>query len=700
MIAARPRRPWDLTPPAERDYFDVLGEGLVVHRSAAGNRAGASGRPPAVDAWIHIGPDSSVRAFTGKADVGQGTRTALSLAVAEEIRVSLARVELVMADTDLCPWDIGTFGSRSMPDALPALRAVSAGARSALLGQAAAAGLGPPSSLEARDGEVRAGGASSGTPYGTLVRGLREVVTVDPSVPLTTGAQWQRMGHPAVDPHAEEVVTGRRTFVSDLRRPGMLHGAVLRPPRYGATPARVELPSVRPGTTSRVLRDGDFVGAVGPSPREARAALSEVSVEWHETAQPDEAESAAVRLEATYRTAYLAHAPLETRAAVAEWDGPRLTVWVGTQTPFRAREYVAGRLGLPLENVRVIVPYTGSGFGGKHGGDVALAAARLSRASGAPVALSYSREEEFRYGYFRPMAIIDLKVALEKDGRIASWAFHNFNAGAAGILPPYRVPHHRVDNELSETPVPQGAYRSLAASTNNFARECAIDELGGRAGLDPLEVREKNLEDNRLLTVLHRATELADWTRWERRPGRGHGMAIGLEKGGRVATVAEVTVSDDRVVKVDRLVTAYEAGAIVHPENLRSQVEGAAVMALGGALFESVHFRAGRVLNPRLSQYRVPRFGDLPRIEVVLVDRKDLPSEGGGETPMIAVAPAIANAIFDACGVRLRSLPLLREGRVPLPGAMADPAAPGPIAGSSDLRRQSARETRARAATP
>ena len=697
MTLARPRRPWDRTPAGEREYFDLLGEGLVVllpPRQPSDSNAGGWS-PPTGGAWIHLGSDGKVRAFTGKVEVGQGTRTALALVVAEELRVSLRQVDLVMGDTDLCPWDMGTFGSRSMADAAPALRSVAAGAREALLDRAAARRTAERERLEAMEGTVRVRGETQGVPYGELVRNLRELVTVGPAVPVTPPQAWQQAGRPAVDPNAEEVVTGRRTYTSDVRRPGMLYGAVLHAPLYGARLSRVDLSSVEKRAGVHLVHDGEFVGVAASSPREAHAALGEVRAEWEATPQPGEPEieqylrthpstwddwdtdenrtgdpeaalaAAAVTVEQTYRTAYIAHSPLETRSAVAEWEGSRLTVWVGTQTPFRAREHVAQALEIPLEDVRVIAPYTGSGFGGKHGGDVALAAARLARAAGRPVALDFSREEEFRYGYARPSAFIDVKVGAEKDGRLTAWVFHNVNAGAAALLSPYPVPNQKVDNELSASPIPQGSYRALAAPANNFARESAIDEVAARLGIDPLLVRERNLEDARLLEVLHRAADKVGWAGRTRQPGRGYGLAVGLEKGGRVATIAEVTVASDRSLRVDRLVLAYECGAIVHPENLRSQIEGAAVMALGGALFEAVHFEGGRILNPRFSMYRVPRFSDLPRVEVLMVDRKDLPSAGAGETPMIAVAPALANAIFDATGIRLRSLPLLSEGKVP-----------------------------------
>ena len=696
----RPSRPWDRTAVTEREYFEILGPGLVAvlpPRKPGGDDS-QGWRPPTGGAWVHVGTDGSVWAFTGKAEVGQGTRTALALVVSEELRVPLDRVELMMGDTDLCPWDMGTFGSRSMPDAAPALGAAAAGAREVLIGIAAERTGKGRSDLGASDGEVRVLDGSQRFPYEELVQDRNRVEMIGPEIPLTPASHWLRAGRGAVDRGATDVVTGRRVYTSDLQRPGMLHGVLLHPPNYGASLAEADLTPARrlPGVT--VLREGDLIAAAAASRSDAMAALAELRPTWRERPQPPEGEieaylrshpdeqdawdkeertlgdvdaafsAAPVRIEATYRTAYIAHVPLETHCAVAEWEGSRLTIWVGTQTPFRVRDGVAKALKIATEDVRVVVPPTGSGFGGKHGGDIAIAAARLSRAAGHPVRVAFTREEEFRYAYFRPMAIIDLRVGADRDGRLLSWAFHNVNAGAAALLPPYRIPTQKVDNVLSNSPLPQGSLRSLAAATNNFARESALDELAHLVGIDPLVLRERNLDDERLGAVLHRAAERAGWSGRTRHSGKGFGLAVGSEKNSRVATIVEVSVDTRRRLHVDRLVTAVEAGAIVNPDNLRSQVEGASMMGLGGALFEAIHFDAGVVRNARLSQYRVPRFSDLPVIEVELVDRPDIPSAGAGETPMISVAPAVANAIFDATGTRLRELPLVPHGTVPASG--------------------------------
>ena len=385
----------------------------------------------------------------------------------------------------------------------------------------------------------------------------------------------------------------------------------------------------------------------------------------HEVGDLDAALAAApVKLAATYTTAYIAHVPLETHVALAEWDGDRLTVWSGTQQPFGVRRELAEALGVPEAQVRVIVPDTGGGFGGKHGGEVAAEAARLSRATGRPVKVRWSREEEFTQGYLRPAAVIDVRSGARRDGAITAWELRNTNAGAFGVVGPYEIANQRLDYQPADSPLPQGSYRALAATANHFARESHMDELAHALGIDPLALRLRHLRDERLAAVFHAAAERMDWARRPREPGLGLGIAGGVEKGARVATCVAVRVGDDRRLEILRIVTAFECGAIVNPDGLTNQVEGATVMGLGAALFEAIHFEAG-IQNASLSDYRVPRLSDVPPIEVVLLDRRDLPSAGGGETPIIAIAPALANAIFAATGVRLRSLPLVPDGAIP-----------------------------------
>jgi isoquinoline 1-oxidoreductase len=348
---------------------------------------------------------------------------------------------------------------------------------------------------------------------------------------------------------------------------------------------------------------------------------------------------------------------------VAELADGKLTVWTGTQMPFRVRGEVANALGLSQDRVRVIVPDTGSGYGGKHSGEAAVEAARLAKAAGKPVKLVWTREEEFTWAYFRPAGLIEVTAGATKDGKLTAWEFHNYNSGGSAIATPYSVPNQRVEAHGSDSPLRQGSYRALASTANVFARESSMDELAHALKLDPLAFRLKNLRDERLRAVLQAAAERFEWGQRTVADGHGVGLACGTEKGSYVATCAEVAV--DRAtgqLAVVRVVEAFECGAVVNPDNLRNQIEGAVIQGLGGALFEAIAFDRGRILNPRFSRYRVPRFSDVPAIEAVLLDRPDLPSAGAGETPIVGIAPAVGNAIAAATGVRLRAMPLAPNG--------------------------------------
>jgi isoquinoline 1-oxidoreductase len=308
------------------------------------------------------------------------------------------------------------------------------------------------------------------------------------------------------------------------------------------------------------------------------------------------------------------------------------------------------------------MPDTGSGYGGKHTGETAIEAARLARAAKRPVKLVWTREEEFTWAYFRPAGVIDVTSGVRSDGIITAWEFHNYNSGSAGIRTFYEVPNQRIVFHAANSPLRQGSYRALAATANHFARESHMDEIAHTLKIDPLDFRLKNLKNERLRAVFEAAAKQFGWGK-NKSAGQGFGMGGGYEKLGNIATFAEVNVDrKSGEVKVIRVVSAFECGAIVNPDNLRNQIEGSNIQGLGGALFEAIEFENGKILNGRMSEYRVPRFSDVPILETVLLDRKDLPSAGAGECPMVGLAPAIANAIFDATGQRLRSLPLVPEG--------------------------------------
>jgi len=465
----------------------------------------------------------------------------------------------------------------------------------------------------------------------------------------------------------------------------MLYGKVLRAPAYGAKLTSVNLAAAKAMNVT-VVQEGSFIGVVAPNNFRAKAALATISggAKW-ETAPPqpsskdlfdhlrknveggvprnpfaDEvAKGKAVRR--TYRVPYIQHAPLEPRAAVAEWSNGRLTVWTGSQNPFGIRNELARTFHLPEDHVRVVIPDFGGAFGGKHTGEYAVEAAHLARAANKPVSLRWTREEEFTWAYFRPAAVIDAEASLNAQGKIATWHFININSGPNAVETPYAVAKTDCRYLPSKPPLRHGSYRGLAATANNFAREVFMDELAAAAGADPLEFRLGHLENPRLRAVLEKAATEFHWQERAKTkaPDVGIGMACGTEKGSFVAACVEVELDRaQKRLKVRHVCEAFECGAIVNPANLRAQVEGAIIMGLGAALREEVQFEDGKILNASFGRYRVPRFEDVPELDIHLINRLDLASAGAGETPIIVIAPAIANALFRATGKSVHAMPV------------------------------------------
>ena len=682
-----------------RKFFKLSGGGLIVafvlhDLISLGNKGTSSpdeSQPNSVDAWIHIGEDGAVNVFTGKVEVGQNIRTSLSQIVAEELMVPLSSITMVMGDTDLVPYDAGTFGSRSTPQMGTQLRKAAATAREALKELAAKKWDTPPTSLHAENGMILNAATKEKINFGALTKGKQLLMKIADNVPVIAAKDWKVAGKSAPKVDEKDFISGRHQYVSDMKLAGMLYGKVLRPPSYGAKLIEAGLAKAQriPGVI--VVKDGDFVGVAAPDSRTAASALLAIDAKWEErTDHPsnanifeylvqnasqekdatngditgdveEELSGAAFKYSNTYNINYIAHVPLEPRAAIAEWANGKLTVWTGTQRPFGVQQELAETFRLNKEKVRVIMPDTGSGYGGKHSGEAAIEAARLAQEAKAPVKVVWTREEEFTWAYFRPGGVIQVDAGVNKDGTIAAWKFTNYNSGGAGLDTQYKATSKQVAHVPSNTPLKQGSYRGLAATANVFARECSMTDLARLIGMNPLDFRIKNLDDGRFIAVLQAAAKAFGWDT-PKTAGHGYGIAGGFEKGGHVGTCAEVMVNSDKEVKVLRVTQAFEVGAIVNPHHLENQAVGSIIMGLGGALFEAVQFADGKILNAGLSSYRVPRFSDVPKIEVILLDRKDLPSAGAGEAAIVGVAPAIRNAILDAAGTVLNTLPMLPNG--------------------------------------
>jgi nicotinate dehydrogenase subunit B len=691
-----------------RGFLKTVGGGVLVCLAAKMLPAQESGRggfqghelPQDIAAWLHIAQDGAVTVYTGKVEMGQNIRTSLTQQVAEELRVPVGSIRMTMGDTELTPWDAGTFGSRTTPTMAPQLRKMAMATRAVLVEMAAQKWKAQPASLVAADGKVTNPQTKQSFTYGELTQGHNMVKVVGADSALTPATEWKIAGQPAPKVDGREFVTGRHQYTSDMQVDGMMHGKVLRPAGFNAKLTSLDTSGAEKTAGVKVVHDGDFVGVVAAEAWTAERAVEAIKAQWSVPPQPSNAnlfeylrgnqgkaggdttpergfhheagsvaealKTADFKVEQTYTVQYIAHAPLETRAALAEWKSDKLTVWTGTQRPFAVRDELAEAFRISPNNVRVLVPDTGSAYGGKHAGDAAVEAARLAKAAGKPVKLTWTREEEFTWAYLRPAGVIEARSGARKDGTIVAWEFDNYNSGPAAIGAPYEIANQLIQFHPVKSPLRQGSYRGLAATANHFARESHMDELAYAVGMDPLEFRLKNTANPRLKVVFEAAADKFGWGREKATAARGFGIAGGIEKGGHLACCAEVSIdAGTRAVRIVRAVEAFECGAVVNPNGLRNQVEGAMVQAIGGAMFEAVRFENGRILNPHLASYRLPRVTDVPDIEVVVIDRKDLPAAGAGETPIVGMAPAVANAIFAATGVRLRSMPLLPEGKLP-----------------------------------
>jgi isoquinoline 1-oxidoreductase len=697
-----------------RGFLGVAGAGLLVSVARPGAKAQSrEGSEGPVAARVRIAKDGAITVMTGKVEVGQGSRAQLTQAAAEELKVAPGAITLIMADTALTPDDGSTAGSRTTPSSVPAVRRGTAAAREILVELAAKQWGVESASLKVENGAVLDAANNRKLTYAELAASanLDEAFqrTVPRGVTVTAVEDWTVTGLPTPRPNGRGIVTGAHRFPSDIVRPNMLYGKVLRPPSYGATLETIDLSVAEkmPGVVA--VRDRNFVGCAAPTSFQAKKAVEALAktAVWKEQPQPSHNElysllkekaatreagrrgfrenengsletgraAAAKTLEAAYEIAYVQHAPMEPRAAVAEWTDGALTVWTGTQRPTGVQGELAETFRIPEAKVRVIVPDTGGGFGGKHTGETAIEAARLAKAAGKPVSLRWTREEEFTWAYFRPAGLIEINAGIDAEGRLVSWEFLNYNSGGSALESPYDIAHTRHQYRSSDSPLREGSYRALASTANNFARESFMHELAAAANQDPLDFRLAHLSHKRLRPVLEAVAEKFRWR--ERRNnlqsggspingstdqpinGRAIGIACGTEKGSYVAACAEVSVDrENGTFQIHEICQAFECGAIHDPENLRAQSDGCVIMTLGAVMGEEILFENGRILNPNFAQYPVPRFKDVPPIETVLLNRPDLPSVGAGETPMIAVPPAVANAIYEASKVRIRSLPI------------------------------------------
>jgi len=660
-----------------------------------------AGYPQDFNAYLRIGPDGRVGCFVGKVEMGQGNMTALAMLAAEELDVPLDRVDILMGDTDLCPWDGGTGGSLSMWQFGPVLRGAGAEARAALLQLAAERLQVPADRLEVQAGVVSVKGEPARrVDYGQLVQGKRIERHLTDVKPKPFSA-YTLVGKSAPRKDALAKVTGAARYTADQGLPGTLHACIVRPAAHGATLKAADTAAAERVPGVRVLRDGSLVAVLHALPDQARMAaalvkasfdgvplaLDDRSIYRHLTAkvggakvgvQEGDLKAGEARtstlVEAEYLNAYVAHAAIEPHAALAQWKDGRMTVWTGVQAPFRVKAQVAEALGLPADKVRIITPYIGGAFGGKAAGPHAVEAARLAmKAGGAPVQVVWDRREEFFLDTFRPAAVVKIRSGLDPAGRITFWdcrvsGTSDREADIGYDLPAKRFASTGDAGDIGTStggglhPFATGAWRAPAANTNVFARECHMDMLAAKAKVDPLAFRLRHLSDQRVIRVLETAAERFGWVAGAAPSGRGVGVACGSWRGTIVAAMAELSVAAATgQVRVKRVVLAQDMGLVVNPDGARQQMEGAVTMGLGYALTEGLRFKDGRILDENFDTYRIPRFSWLPAIETVLVANPELQAQGGGEPPIVCMGAVIANAVHDALGIRLFELPMTPE---------------------------------------
>lgn len=684
---------------SRRDFLRGLGGGIFVFFSIGHSVLDAQWRgklPDDFNAFLQIGTDGRVTCFTGKIEMGQGIITSLAQMLADELQVSLDSVDMVMGDTDRCPWDRGTFGSLSTRVFGPQLRAAAAEARMVLIELAGERLEVPKDRLKAEDGAVfDTRNRRNRVTYADLAGGEPVARRLEGKPELEDPSEFTVSGRPTHRTDAVEKVIGQAQYAGDIRVPGMLCAAILRPPAHGATLTALDTGAAEAMDGARIVRDGDLVAALHENPDGARRARAALEPDW-DVPEPEvndetifehllQSEApervvdrggnldsgrklAARSIDSTYLDGYVAHAPMEPHTALAQIEGDKVTVWASTQTPFPAKEEVANALGIPSENVRVITPFVGGGFGGKTRNLQVVEAARLAKKVGRPVQVAWSRSDEFFHDSYRPAAVVKIQSGVDENGRMAFWDYGVYWAGRRGSDQFYDIPHHRTISYGSTWggsqphPFATGAWRAPANNTNTFARESQIDAMAAAAEMDPVQFRLSNLKNERMIRVLKAAAEKFGWEPASVPGGRGYGVACGIDAGTYVAHIAEVEVDENTgEVQVKRVVCAQHMGRVVNPRGATLQAEGCITMGLGYALSEDIHFEGGRIEDQNFDTYELPRFSQVPKIETVLLEPDGLAPQGGGEPAIICMGGVIGNAIFDATGARLRRLPMTPE---------------------------------------
>jgi nicotinate dehydrogenase subunit B len=686
-----------------RDFFRIMGGGIFIFIRpwnlldlSTLPAVQARGVPKDYNAFLRVAEDGKITCYTGKIEMGQGVITSLPQEMADELGVSVDKIKIVMGDTDICPWDQGTWGSQSTRIFGQIMRTASAEARGVLLDLASKQLGVPASQLEIKDGVVSDTKDPKKTvTYAQLTKGQKIEKFLDVKPSMMDPKKFREIGKSYNRADSALKVTGDAKYTGDMKLPGMVFARILRPPSHAAKLTTVDYSEAEKIAGTKVVRDGDFIAVLNENRDNADAAVVKIKAEYtfndvqvndktiYDFMVKADSNAQALRssgdteagaklcdktFESEYHDPYLAHVAIETHTALAQLDGGKMTVWASTQSPFGLREGIMRELNLPADKVRVITPFVGGGFGGKGEFQQGIEAAKLAKLAGKPVMLMWTREEEFFYDTFHPAGVIKIKSGIDKTGLIKLWDYSIYYSGTRGADAIYDIPNTRFthyNQKRGATEVHQfgtGAWRAPNNNTNTFAREVQIDIMAAAAGIDPLEFRRKNLKDVHILDCLKAVADKFGYVPGKGPSGRGIGIACGSDAGAWVAHMAEVKVDKNTgKVTIVRIACAQDMGMCVNPEGATIQMEGCITMGLGYTLAEEVMFEGGKILSNSLDKYDIPRFSWLPKIDTVILSRQDQPPQGGGEPAIIAIGAVIANAIFDATGARLYRLPMTPE---------------------------------------
>jgi CO/xanthine dehydrogenase Mo-binding subunit len=686
-----------------REFFKLLGGGIFIFFQPwdpfdllfQQARQGRS-LPEDFNAFLQVAEDGTVKCFTGKIEMGQGIITSLAVEMADELDVAPGKVKMVMGDTDFCPWDGGTHGSLTTRAFGPFMREAAAEARTVLIQLASERLKVPAGQLVVKEGIVidKLNG-NNRVSYAQLTKGRKIERHLEGKPVVKKYTDFIYVGKPYRRTDSLEKVTGQAKYAGDMKLPGMLYARIFRPPSHGAKLISADTSQAEKIRGIQVVRDGDLIALLGDDRDTLDAAIVKVKGEFtfdemnvndktifgnilkadsNVNVIRSNGDLAAGRqlsdiiTESEFLNSYVAHAPIEPHSAAAQITGDKITVWASTQAPFQVQDTISREMNVPLEKVRVITPFVGGGFGGKSPHRQAVEAVKLAARTGKPVMVEWTRQEEFFFDTFRPAAVVKITSGMDRSGKIMLWDYNTYYAGARGSDTIYDVPNAKTTDYSRGSasgpvhPFGTGAWRAPGNNTNTFARESQINIMAAKAGIDPLEFRLKNLKDEKMIALLKAVADKFGYTAGKTPGGRGYGIACGTDADSWVAHMAEVKVDRNTGhVQVIRVACAQDMGLCVNPEGAAIQMEGCITMGLGYCLTEEIQFQGGDIKNHSFDTYELPRFSWVPKIDTVIMDRKDQPPHGGGEPSIICMGALIANAIFDATGARLFQLPMTPE---------------------------------------